>query len=127
VGESGSPPLGLGADPAVATVVLAPGDRLLLFTDGLIEARDATGRFVDVTRAVATLATGPLETVLARLLSELRGEVGGDLGDDLALLLAEFAPDPAPAASGEAEAAPGLVSQPGEMPIQLDSRTARSP
>ena len=93
IGVAGSPPLGLGVEPEVQTARLGRGDRLLLYTDGLVEARDDRGRFVDVDRAVASLSTAPLRAVLEELLAALRAEVGGDLGDDLAMLLAEFDPE----------------------------------
>ena len=39
-----APPLGLDPAPVVEQVRLGPEDRLLLYTDGLVEARAATGR-----------------------------------------------------------------------------------
>ena len=50
------------------------------------------GRFVDLATMTAPLRTGPLETVLERVLAALRQQVGPDLGDDLALLVAEYQP-----------------------------------
>ena len=47
VGRPGSLPLGLGARPSVFTVRLSVGDRVLLYTDGVAEARDLDGRFID--------------------------------------------------------------------------------
>jgi GAF domain-containing protein/anti-sigma regulatory factor (Ser/Thr protein kinase) len=85
-------PLGLGTTPEPLTINLRAKDRLLLFTDGLIEARDADGHFADVMRVVEPLRTGRLETVLDEILDELRNTVGGDLDDDLALLAAEYRP-----------------------------------
>lgn len=92
LGCPGSLPLGLGAAPAPVTVTLAPGERLLLYTDGIVEARDPHGRFVDLPRVVAPLAGGDPPTVLDRILAELRGTVGTDFGDDLALVVAEYRP-----------------------------------
>jgi GAF domain-containing protein/anti-sigma regulatory factor (Ser/Thr protein kinase) len=92
VGAADSLPLGLGADPTPVTVQLKPGARLLLYTDGLLEARDAAGRFVPLESVVAPLAArGSIDGVLDRILDELRGLVGGSLGDDLALVVAEYA------------------------------------
>ncbi|MCW2667873.1 MAG: hypothetical protein JWN57_2835 [Frankiales bacterium] len=83
-------PLGLGAEPVVTTVQLVPGDRLLLYTDGVVEARDASGSFVDVPTLVRPLTTAGLDVVLDEILTALNEAVGHDLGDDLALLVAEF-------------------------------------
>jgi sigma-B regulation protein RsbU (phosphoserine phosphatase) len=83
-------PLGLGADPVLVTGRLRPGDRLLLYTDGVLEARDPDREFVDIMELVRPLATGELEQVLDDILEHLHGIVGADLGDDLALLVAEY-------------------------------------
>lgn len=91
VGAADSLPLGLGADPAPVIVQLQPGARLLLYTDGLLEARDARREFVQLEQVVAPLADGgPIDDVLGRILEGLRAVVGGSLGDDLALLVAEY-------------------------------------
>jgi serine phosphatase RsbU (regulator of sigma subunit) len=91
VGLSDSLPLGLGADPSPVTVQLEPGARLLLYTDGLLEARDASREFVHLETVVAPLASGtPIDGVLGRILDGLRTMVGGNLGDDLALVVAEY-------------------------------------
>jgi hypothetical protein len=38
-------PLGLNPHPARQEIDLKPGDRLLFYTDGLVESRDRAGRF----------------------------------------------------------------------------------
>jgi GAF domain-containing protein/anti-sigma regulatory factor (Ser/Thr protein kinase) len=93
VGAADSLPLGLGADPSPVRVQLQPGARLLLYTDGILEARSPAGGFVPVGDVVGPLVDGtPLENVLDRILDQLRSLVGGSLGDDLALLVAELLP-----------------------------------
>jgi serine phosphatase RsbU (regulator of sigma subunit) len=90
---SGEPslPLGLGAAPILSRGRLAAGERLLLMTDGIIEARDPDREFLDLLRLVAPLAKrGPLGPALDAVLSSLHDAVGSALGDDLALLVAEF-------------------------------------
>jgi serine phosphatase RsbU (regulator of sigma subunit) len=85
-------PLGLGATPEAVSLQLSAGDRLLLFTDGLVEARQPDGRFVDLATITAPLPLGRLETVLSRVLEALRQQVGPDLDDDLALVAVEYRP-----------------------------------
>jgi serine phosphatase RsbU (regulator of sigma subunit) len=83
-------PLGLGADPALVTGTLRHGDRLLLYTDGVLEARNPAREFVDVMELVRPLATGELDQVLDEILDHLHRLVGAHLADDLALLVAEY-------------------------------------
>lgn len=85
---SASAPLGLGDDFTVERVAFQPGSRLLLHTDGLLEARDASGGFLDVEAAVAAEA-GIVddEEFLDRLLDHVDAHTESRLGDDLALLV----------------------------------------
>lgn len=83
-------PLGLGAVPEVVHGQMRPGDRLMLYTDGIIEARDAERRFVDLHEVTSALGGGALDTVLDLVLAALTDAVGSALGDDLALVVAEY-------------------------------------
>ena len=85
-------PLGLGSDPKPAHGRLHPGDRLLLYTDGLIEARRPDGTFVDPTVLITAVGTAPVDTALDVLLDSLKDAAGHSLDDDLALLLACYDP-----------------------------------
>ncbi len=97
-----SPPLGIAEDFTATISSWAPGDRLLLFTDGLIEARDSRRAFFSLDDHLAELTAVTLDTALDALVAHLHGHVGGKLHDDLALLIAERlpAPDRATAAVG---------------------------
>jgi serine phosphatase RsbU (regulator of sigma subunit) len=88
-----SPPLGLGVDPVVGLGKLTPGDRLLLFTDGLIEARSPNGAFIDPAPFLPAVGQADFDAALDGLLASLKDAAGHALGDDLALLLACYDPE----------------------------------
>lgn len=84
------PPLGLGLagpTPAAPTELrVGPGDRLVMYTDGVTEARDAAGNFYPLTARVPVLATDPAG--LARAVwRDLQSFTGGGPRDDVALLV----------------------------------------
>ncbi|MDG4767354.1 PP2C family protein-serine/threonine phosphatase [Solwaraspora sp. WMMD406] len=86
------PPLGLhrdAPDPTELTRPWSPGDRLLLYTDGLVEARNGGGKFLDSTQVTACLDLADRQEVLDRIVAELHRHSGGQITDDAALLLAE--------------------------------------
>ena len=76
---------------AERTVPLQPGDALLLYTDGVTEARDARREFYPLEERVAEVAarTGGADgDLLDRLRDDLVRYVGAPLADEAALLLA---------------------------------------
>ena len=86
------PPLGLGPTPRPVTCACAPGSRLLLYTDGLVETRDAGGRFFPLTEHASELAVGSLDEALDVLVGDLAEFSGRRLQDDLVVVLAERLP-----------------------------------
>ena len=86
-----APPLGFMpvAQPRVER--LEPGDRLLLFTDGLGEARRDGEFFPTADRAWRLLGHGTVGDGLASLETALVDWVHGQLEDDIALVLLEYA------------------------------------
>ena len=77
---------------------LEPGDRLLLYSDGIVEARNAHGEFfgeqrlVDFTRR-AELAGLPAPETLRRLAAAVLDHQGGHLQDDATLVLVDWSAD----------------------------------
>lgn len=86
-----APPLGFMPSTKPRVERLEPSDRLLLFTDGLGEAR-RDGEFFPITqRAWGLLGHGKVDDGLASLESALVDWVRGRLDDDIALVLVEYA------------------------------------
>lgn len=93
----GSLPLGLRAraEPASGRLVLAPGELLVLFSDGLFEALGAGGGAFGHDRVRAEIAAGgSAAQVHDRLLAAHRRHVGEEaLDDDLTLVVVERLPE----------------------------------
>jgi Stage II sporulation protein E (SpoIIE) len=85
-------PLGLGTEAIDAFGLLRPGQRLICYTDGLVEARNRDGEFIDRARLDAALGRGSLDEVLDRLVALVDEHSDGRYADDLALLGLEYAP-----------------------------------
>lgn len=87
-------PLGDGP-PQVANEPLEPGDRVLFYTDGLIEARTADGSFFTAERLADFLARQdaaglPAPETLRRLRRAIMDHQDGQLQDDASALLVEW-------------------------------------
>jgi serine phosphatase RsbU (regulator of sigma subunit) len=98
--ELSCPPAGpLGTDLGLplreCTEQLEPGDRLLLYTDGIVEARDSRGvefgrdRFVDFVLRHHSAGLAVHET-LRRLMAAVLEHHDGELADDATVLLTEW-------------------------------------
>ena len=94
--DRGGPLLGVFPDAEFDEVrlTLAPGDTLLLYTDGLTEARRQGALLgTDAVMAqVQDLAELPPEALTERLYARAVEYAGGSLGDDLALLAVRLQP-----------------------------------
>jgi hypothetical protein len=91
------PPLGIGLrDDAIAELSLQPGDTLLLYTDGVVEARTPDGEFFGLQRLADFLARQaasqlPPPEVLRRLMDAILEHQKSDLQDDATCVLLEWA------------------------------------
>ncbi|ADP84983.1 PP2C family protein-serine/threonine phosphatase [Pseudofrankia inefficax] len=119
--KSPSPPLGLAERFTPSSARWSIGDRLLLFTDGLIEARSPDGVFFPLEDHLDLLLEGTPEQALDRLTERVTEHAGGHLRDDLAMLLIErrpldTEPEPTvprqPSASHDAQPRPVRVEEP---------------
>ncbi len=119
-----SPPLGIAEQFSVTESRWEIADRLLLFTDGLVEARNESGTFFPLEANLADLGQGSLDEALGRLTARVTTHVGGNLHDDLALILAERRPraDEATAAPGSAGARPAPAPGTGALDAVVPQR-----
>ncbi len=94
-------PLGLGGLAATGyradTFPLAHGDLLLLYTDGVVEARDTAGTFYPLPERLTAWAREEPEPLVARLREDLLAHVRGSLGDDAAAVALRRGGPPPPA------------------------------
>ena len=93
-------PLGFGSRAdQVVDEALEPGDRLLLFSDGVVEARSTDGEFFGLERLVDLVtrqesARQPAPETLRRLINAVLEHQHDMLQDDATVLLLEWAGDP---------------------------------
>ena len=115
-------PLGLHPAMTTSTFSVGEGDRVVFYTDGLLEARDRAGRYFRL-EDCADLLRGPdLEAAADELLNRLVTHTGRRLDDDVAVLLFEAAPWPA------VDHRLGLREQPGAPgPRMILWRPGRDP
>lgn len=95
--EAGGLPIGIQADAAYqpGSVVLAPGDWLVIFTDGVVEAFNPRAEEYGEPRLLATIATGASTTpadMMRRIMTDLDVFVGNTAQhDDMTCLLLKVA------------------------------------
>ncbi|GKQ35321.1 PP2C family protein-serine/threonine phosphatase [Streptomyces sp. A012304] len=86
-----APPLGLRAltaeTPTLQVLPFVDGDQLLLYTDGVTEARDHGRAFYSLADGLARHLTDDPARTLGALHEDLLAHVGGRLHDDAALLM----------------------------------------
>ena len=92
---------GLGlpvADSYVETTVRwSPGDRLLVYTDGLSEARDAHGDFLPVESLDAAVRAGSVDRAVEEVVAAVSRHVpDGRLEDDMAVVVIGHLPEAVP-------------------------------
>lgn len=90
-------PLGLPEPCQIAEYELQPGDRLIFYTDGIVDARDADGQFFGIDRLVDAAerhtASGlPAPETLRRLARAVVDHQEGTLQDDATLVIVDWHP-----------------------------------
>lgn len=81
-------PLGFGGPGSSSTFRFAIGERILAYTDGVVEARDRTGTFFGLPAAVARTAQLPVERAVEELVQAVHAHAGR-IDDDVVLVLLE--------------------------------------
>jgi len=120
-----TPPLGLralsGEAPCLHTLPFGDGDQLLLYTDGVTEARDADREFYPLAQGLARNVCDEPDRTVAALHQELLRHVGGRLHDDAALLLLRKPVPSAQAAGAAQDGTPPAGGRGAGTPRELDA------
>ncbi|MFJ7947652.1 PP2C family protein-serine/threonine phosphatase [Streptomyces sp. NPDC096354] len=90
-----APPLGLGLMRAAHTLdvfTFEDGDTLVLYTDGVVEARDRAGEFYPFAQRAAQWTECNPKVLLHHIQRDLLAHAGGRLGDDAALIAIHLPP-----------------------------------
>jgi len=95
--DGSGPALGLlpGVHYNSTTTSLSPGDRILLFTDGLIEAEDRDGRQFEIEGLISSVRRNldRADGLLATIENDLRSFAGSnDFKDDVCLVMVQWNP-----------------------------------
>ncbi|MEU1630617.1 PP2C family protein-serine/threonine phosphatase [Streptomyces sp. NPDC020096] len=89
-----APPLALlsmvGGTYTPRTIGFGPGELLLLYTDGVSEARDASDRFYPLRDRIAGMRADDPDALLDKLIADVRAYAGGEFSDDAALLAVRY-------------------------------------
>jgi phosphoserine phosphatase RsbU/P len=93
-------PLGLEDNFTAFTANWLPGDRLLLYTDGLVESRNQNGDFLPEDQIATALLATDCDQALDKLMTAVHRHTGGHRHDDIALLLLEHSAYPHSTANG---------------------------
>ncbi|WP_137991563.1 PP2C family protein-serine/threonine phosphatase [Streptomyces vilmorinianum] len=96
----------LDARHRVEEVPFGPGDRLLLFTDGVSETRDKAGTFYPLEARMCHWVTEPGARLPALLHTDLAAYGANGLDDDVAAMLVVRRPEPSAVPAPEAAAEP---------------------
>jgi phosphoserine phosphatase RsbU/P len=83
-------PLGLEDDFTAFTASWLPGDRLLFYTDGLVESRNHHGDFLPEDQIATALLAADCDQALDMLMTAVCRHTAGHGHDDMALLLLEY-------------------------------------
>ena len=103
-------PLGFDEDFSAFSAAWSLGDRLLLYTDGLVESRDAHGEFLSEDAIATALAAPGCDQALDTLMTAAHRHTGGHAHDDIALLLLENGSSAPGSANGLPTAIPAAAA-----------------
>jgi serine phosphatase RsbU (regulator of sigma subunit) len=106
-------------EPVDERIGLGPGDALVLYTDGITEARDDQGRTFGEQRlraALEALSAMPAEAIADGLVDSARQFSGERFGDDVAVVVVRVPDDAGAEPLARVSAATGVAVDQLELP-----------